>query len=198
MRLEKSLACDKRHGITRVTNLDGQCPQSRGRLRPRLEVRPLRALSAYGSRRVRSSWRTVHQRSGPDRHGQPHGSCHVHDHGCRGGAGLLADQRACHCRHEGRRCARQAFWPAASLPGLVKEIRTLAASASLSIREIHRKIGKRASRGRVGEITKQVRSVARQQMSSDHRRVAVRAADRLGSTKPEAQKPMSPHVPLCR
>ena len=47
-------------------------------------------------------------------------------------------------------------------PGLVKEIRTLSASTSLSIREIHRKIGKRASRGRVGEITKQVRSAARQ------------------------------------
>ena len=46
-------------------------------------------------------------------------------------------------------------------PGLVKEIRTLAASASLSIREIHRKIGRRASRGRVGEITKQVRSPVR-------------------------------------
>ena len=43
-------------------------------------------------------------------------------------------------------------------PGLVKEIRTLAASTNLSIREIHGKIGKRASRGRVGEITKQVRS----------------------------------------
>ena len=36
-----------------------------------------------------------------------------------------------------------------------------AASTDLSIREIHRKIGKRASRGRVGEITKQVRSAAR-------------------------------------
>lgn len=46
-------------------------------------------------------------------------------------------------------------------PGLVKEIRMLAASTSLSIREIHRKIGRRASRGRVGEITKQVRSPVR-------------------------------------
>ena len=45
-------------------------------------------------------------------------------------------------------------------PGVVKEIRTLAASTGLSIREIHRRIGKRASRGRVGEITKQVRSAA--------------------------------------
>ncbi len=43
-------------------------------------------------------------------------------------------------------------------PGLVKEIGTLAASTNLGIREIHGKIGKRASRGRVGEITKQVRS----------------------------------------
>ena len=43
-------------------------------------------------------------------------------------------------------------------PGLVKEIRMLAASTDLSIRGIHRKIGKRASRGRVGEITRQVRA----------------------------------------
>ena len=46
-------------------------------------------------------------------------------------------------------------------PGLVREIRTLAASTNLSIREIHVKIRKKASRGRVGEITKQVRSDAR-------------------------------------
>lgn len=46
-------------------------------------------------------------------------------------------------------------------PGLVKEIRMLAASTDLSIRGIHRKIGKRASRGRVGEITRQVRSADR-------------------------------------
>ena len=46
-------------------------------------------------------------------------------------------------------------------PGLVKEIKVLAASTNLSIREIHKKIGKKASRGRVGEITKQIRSVAR-------------------------------------
>lgn len=43
----------------------------------------------------------------------------------------------------------------------VKEIRTLAASISLSIREVHRKIGKRASRSRIGEITKQVRCRAK-------------------------------------
>ena len=47
-------------------------------------------------------------------------------------------------------------------PGLVKEIRTLAASTNLSIREIHGKTGRRASRGRVGEITEQVRSADRQ------------------------------------
>ena len=47
------------------------------------------------------------------------------------------------------------------LPGVVKEIRALAASTGLSIREIHTKIGKRASRGRVGEITKQARSAAK-------------------------------------
>ena len=46
-------------------------------------------------------------------------------------------------------------------PGLVKEIKMLAASTNLSIREIHKKIGRKASRGRVGEITKQTRSVAR-------------------------------------
>ena len=46
-------------------------------------------------------------------------------------------------------------------PGLVKEIKVLAASTNLSIREIHKKIGRKASRGRVGEITKQIRSVAR-------------------------------------
>ena len=46
-------------------------------------------------------------------------------------------------------------------PELVREIRMLAASTDPGIREIHRKIGKRASRGRVGEITKQIRSAAR-------------------------------------
>ena len=43
-------------------------------------------------------------------------------------------------------------------PALVKEIKMLATSTNLSIREIHKKIGKKASRGRVGEITKQIRS----------------------------------------
>ena len=45
-------------------------------------------------------------------------------------------------------------------PALVSEIRELAASTNLSIREIHKKIGKKASRGRtrVGEIAKQIRS----------------------------------------
>ena len=46
-------------------------------------------------------------------------------------------------------------------PGLVKEIKMLAVSTNLSIREIHKKIGRMASRGRVGEITKQIRSAAR-------------------------------------
>ena len=46
-------------------------------------------------------------------------------------------------------------------PGLVKEIKMLATSTNLSIREIHKKIGRKASRGRVGEITKQIRSAAR-------------------------------------
>ena len=46
-------------------------------------------------------------------------------------------------------------------PGLVEEIRMLAASTKLSIREIHKKIGRKASRGRVGEITKQIRSTGR-------------------------------------
>ena len=41
---------------------------------------------------------------------------------------------------------------------LVSEIRELAASTNLSIREIHNKICKKASRGRVGEIAKQIRS----------------------------------------
>ena len=44
-------------------------------------------------------------------------------------------------------------------PVLVSEIRELAASTSLSIREIHKKIGKKASRGRVGEIAKQMHRV---------------------------------------
>lgn len=43
-------------------------------------------------------------------------------------------------------------------PKLVNEIKTLAASTDLSIRKIHEKIGQKASRGRVGEITKRVRS----------------------------------------
>ena len=46
-------------------------------------------------------------------------------------------------------------------PGLVKEIKMLVASTNLSIREIHKKIGRKASRGSVGEITMQIRSVAR-------------------------------------
>ena len=43
-------------------------------------------------------------------------------------------------------------------PALVSEIKELAASTNLSIREIHKKIGKKASQGRVGEIAKQIRS----------------------------------------
>lgn len=43
-------------------------------------------------------------------------------------------------------------------PRLVDEIKALAASTDLSIRKIHEKIGQKASRGRVGEITKRVRS----------------------------------------
>jgi DNA invertase Pin-like site-specific DNA recombinase len=43
-------------------------------------------------------------------------------------------------------------------PRLVDEIKALAASTDLSIRKIHEKIGQMASRGRVGEITKRVRS----------------------------------------
>ena len=46
-------------------------------------------------------------------------------------------------------------------PGLVKEIKVLAASTNLNIPEIQKKIGRKASRGRVGEITKQIRSAAR-------------------------------------
>lgn len=40
---------------------------------------------------------------------------------------------------------------------LVTEIEALAASTSLSIRQIHEKIGGKASRGIVGAITKRVR-----------------------------------------
>ena len=43
-------------------------------------------------------------------------------------------------------------------PALVSEIRELVASTNLSIREIHKRIGKKASLGRVGEIAKQIRS----------------------------------------
>ena len=63
-------------------------------------------------------------------------------------------------------------------PGVVKEIRTLAASTTLSIREIHRRIGKRASRGRVGEITKQVpRTPLRQH--AGRRSLRIRGAENL-------------------
>lgn len=41
---------------------------------------------------------------------------------------------------------------------LVREIETLARTTTLSVRAIHRRIDGRASRGRVGEITKRVRS----------------------------------------
>lgn len=40
---------------------------------------------------------------------------------------------------------------------MVEEIKALAASTDLSIRKIHEKIGQKASRGRVGEIVKQIR-----------------------------------------
>lgn len=43
-------------------------------------------------------------------------------------------------------------------PRLIAEIETLAASTSLSVRQIHEKIGQKASRGRIGEIVKRVRS----------------------------------------
>lgn len=43
--------------------------------------------------------------------------------------------------------------------GLVSEIEALAASTTLSIRQIQRKIAGRASRGVVGEITKRIRTV---------------------------------------
>ena len=41
---------------------------------------------------------------------------------------------------------------------VIAEIEDLAASTDLSIRQIHEKIARRASRGRVGEIVKRVRS----------------------------------------
>ena len=41
---------------------------------------------------------------------------------------------------------------------VVAEIEEIAASTDLSIRQIHEKIARRASRGRVGEIVKRVRS----------------------------------------
>ncbi|MCY1738966.1 recombinase family protein [Ensifer sp. SL37] len=43
-------------------------------------------------------------------------------------------------------------------PRLIVEIETLAASTSLSVRQIHKKIGEKASRGSVGEIVKRIRS----------------------------------------
>ena len=43
-------------------------------------------------------------------------------------------------------------------PRLIAEIETPAESTNLSIRKIYEKIEKRASRGRVGEITKRIRS----------------------------------------
>ena len=43
-------------------------------------------------------------------------------------------------------------------PTLVREIETLARATELSVRAIHRRIDGRASRSRVGEITKRVRS----------------------------------------
>ncbi|KZL13054.1 DNA-invertase hin [Pseudovibrio axinellae] len=43
-------------------------------------------------------------------------------------------------------------------PHLIAEIKTLAGSTNLSVRQIHKKIRQKASRGRVGEIVKNVRS----------------------------------------
>lgn len=45
-----------------------------------------------------------------------------------------------------------------TLPALVHEIETLARTTGLSVRAIHRRIEGRASRGRIGEIVKRVRS----------------------------------------
>jgi len=54
----------------------------------------------------------------------------------------------------GRRLGR----PSLARP-IVSEIETLAASTTLSIREIQKKIAGKASRGVVGEISKRVRAV---------------------------------------
>jgi DNA invertase Pin-like site-specific DNA recombinase len=43
-------------------------------------------------------------------------------------------------------------------PGLVAEIETLASSTNLSVRQIHKSISERASRGYIGELTKRVRA----------------------------------------
>lgn len=55
----------------------------------------------------------------------------------------------------GKRLGRPPF-----APRLIAEIETLAASTRLSVRQIHEKIDQKASRGRVGEIVKRVRSSA--------------------------------------
>ncbi len=52
----------------------------------------------------------------------------------------------------GRRLGRPPF-----ALGLMKEISMLAASTDLDIRDIHREVGKRASRGRVSKVTRQAR-----------------------------------------
>ena len=48
--------------------------------------------------------------------------------------------------------------PAAAPTAVVAEITELATSTDLSVRKIHEKMARRASRGRVGEIVKRVRS----------------------------------------
>ena len=62
------------------------------------------------------------------------------------------------CWHESDRRAGQASWPTAIYFSIGQRNQELAASTNLSIREIHIKIGKKVSRGRVGEIAKQIQS----------------------------------------
>jgi len=69
-------------------------------------------------------------------------------------AALISERVIASMKAAGRRLGR----PSLARP-IVSEIETLAASTTLSIREIQKKIVGKASRGVVGEISKRVRAV---------------------------------------
>ena len=87
-------------------------------------------------------------------------TCNQLHHRSHGRVGVVADQQARARWDESGGGAREKHLgrPATSRR-IIGEIEALATSTHLSIRQIQGKIGGRASRGIVGEITKRVRAI---------------------------------------